>query len=263
MHSLQASATRTGCVSSCRGTLIYLPRCYKPVDQYHSYGTGKLNRSLPRSIQPSATQSQSPTETQMPEWAAPGYRGAWVSSLPKSSQAALFAAIAVFLGAGTAFTASVAGPYMSAHLPSFLQVTKTSWFPLGPIFVAAGIAHFTEKQGFVDMYPHRGAWGIWYLPGSPTFHVYWTGVAEILGGLGLMLGALPFDAIPAWLSPASAFGLFLLTIVVTPANIYMCTHNAPGPLPKDQMVPWQGHVARGFMQAVLLSALWGIATASQ
>lgn len=54
------------------------------------------------------------------------------------------------------------------------------------------------------------------------------GVAEILGGLGLTLGALPFDAVPSWLSPASALGLFLLTIVVTPANVYMYTHNAPG-----------------------------------
>lgn len=49
----------------------------------------------------------------------------------------------------------------------------------------------------------------------------WTGVAEILGGLGLCLGCLPFDAVPAWLAPASAMGLFWLTAVVTPANIYM------------------------------------------
>jgi uncharacterized membrane protein len=86
-------------------------------------------------------------------------------------------------------------------------------------------------------------------------------VAEILGGLGLMLGSLPLDAVPSWLAPVSAYGLCLLTFVVTPANVYMCTHNAPGPLPKDQLVPWQGHVVRGFMQAVLLSVLWGIATA--
>jgi uncharacterized membrane protein len=46
-------------------------------------------------------------------------------------------------------------------------------------------------------------------------------VAEILGGLGLCLGALPFDFVPSWLSPASALGLFCLTIAVTPANIYM------------------------------------------
>jgi uncharacterized membrane protein len=111
--------------------------------------------------------------------------------------------------------------------------------------------------------PRRGAWGLWYLPGSAEFHVEWTGVAEILGGLGLMIGSLPFDAVPAWLAPASAYGLCLLTAVVTPANVYMFTHNAPGPLPKDKFLPWQGHVARGFMQAVLIATLWGIATASQ
>ena len=47
------------------------------------------------------------------------------------------------------------------------------------------------------------------------------GVAEVLGGLGLCLGALPFDFVPGWLSPSCAYGLFLLTAVVTPANIYM------------------------------------------
>jgi uncharacterized membrane protein len=91
------------------------------------------------------------------------------------------------------------------------------------------------------------------------------GVAEILGGLGMMLGALPFDFIPSWLSPASAYGLFLLTICVTPANIYMYTHNAPGPVPESLApgpIPPGGHAARGLMQVLLLSTLWGIATAS-
>jgi uncharacterized membrane protein len=101
--------------------------------------------------------------------------------------------------------------------------------------------------------------------GSDKFHVQWTGVAEILGGLGMCLGALPFDFIPSWLSPASAYGLFLLTAVVTPSNIYMYTHNAPGPVPESVApgaLPWQGHLTRGFMQVLLLSTLWGIATAS-
>lgn len=32
-----------------------------------------------------------------------------------------------------------------------------------------------EEQGFKNMYPHQGAWGFWYLPGSDKFHVQWTG----------------------------------------------------------------------------------------
>lgn len=90
-------------------------------------------------------------------------------------------------------------------------------------------------------------------------------MAEILGGLGLTLGSLGLPGIPAWLAPASAYGLFALTIAVTPANIYMYTHNAPGPIPEDMVndvIPWQGHLARGAMQVLLLSTLWGIATAS-
>ncbi len=88
----------------------------------------------------------------------------------------------------------------------------------------------------------------------------------MVGGLGLCLGALPLPLVPDWLSPASALGLCLLTAVVTPANIYMYTHGAPGPLPEEVRakgpIPWQGHAARGVMQMLLLAALWGIATAS-
>ena len=56
-------------------------------------------------------------------------------------------------------------------------------------YVAAGAAHFALPKGFEDMFPHEGAWGFWYLPGTPDFHVKWTGVAEILGGLGMASAA--------------------------------------------------------------------------
>lgn len=52
----------------------------------------------------------------------------------------------------------------------------------------------------------------------------------MLGGAGMLLGAVPVEAVPDWLEPASALGLFALTWAVTPANIYMFTHNAPGGL---------------------------------
>lgn len=96
-------------------------------------------------------------------------------------------------------------------------------------------AHATGPRPCLRLLPHAAAARCCASPslllllhsGSDKFHVQWTGVAEVLGGLGLCLGALPFDFVPDWLSPASAYGLFLLTAVVTPSNIYMY---APLPL---------------------------------
>lgn len=86
--------------------------------------------------------------------------------MPEEQQRAVFIGILAAIGAGTAVSCSVLGPAVSAYLPSFLQVTRSSWFPLGPIFMAAGVAHFTEEKGFCSMYPHQGAWGLWNLPGE-------------------------------------------------------------------------------------------------
>jgi uncharacterized membrane protein len=110
----------------------------------------------------------------------------------------------------------------------------------------------------------QGAWGFWYLPGSPSFHVNWTGVAEIAGGVGCTLGALDLSVLPEWLLPASAFGLFLLTVVVSPSNMYMWTHNA-SPLTEEEQdqageVTWQFHVFRASLQVVLLATYLGLAT---
>eukprot|EP00878_Enallax_costatus_P046818 GHUV01057108.1.p1 GENE.GHUV01057108.1~~GHUV01057108.1.p1 ORF type:complete len:134 (+),score=37.90 GHUV01057108.1:114-515(+) len=99
-----------------------------------------------------------------------------------------------------------------------------------------------------------------------AFLYLYVGAAEILGGLGMCIGALPLNSIPSWLCPTSALGLFFLTAAVTPANIYMYTHNAPGPLPESAepaALPWPFHALRGVMQMVLLAVLWGIATASR
>jgi hypothetical protein len=68
-----------------------------------------------------------------------------VSSMPEDQQKAVAIGILAAIGAGTAVSCTVLGPAVSAVLPSFLQVTGKSWFPLGPIFIAAGIAHFTGR----------------------------------------------------------------------------------------------------------------------
>ena len=73
----------------------------------------------------------------------------------------------------------------------------------------------------------------------------------------------PLDA-PEWITPTAAYGMFLLTLAVTPANTYMWTHNAPGPLPENpdesmlSMAP-PAHAARGALQVLLLSVCWGLA----
>lgn len=94
-----------------------------------------------------STGSSNSSPTAANPWAQPGYLDAVVSSMPEEQQRAVVAGIALAIGAGTALTCTTLGPALSAHLPGFLQVHKDSWFPLGPIFMAAGVAHFTGQGG--------------------------------------------------------------------------------------------------------------------
>ena len=75
----------------------------------------------------------------------------------------------------------------------WVQTWRYTWPLLGAIYAIAGVTHFTVQKEYENIYPSKGAWGIWYLPGTPEFHVKWTGVAEILGGLGLLIGGA-YDA---------------------------------------------------------------------
>eukprot|EP00195_Chlamydomonas_chlamydogama_P015259 CAMPEP_0202892918 /NCGR_PEP_ID=MMETSP1392-20130828/2589_1 /ASSEMBLY_ACC=CAM_ASM_000868 /TAXON_ID=225041 /ORGANISM="Chlamydomonas chlamydogama, Strain SAG 11-48b" /LENGTH=259 /DNA_ID=CAMNT_0049577053 /DNA_START=90 /DNA_END=869 /DNA_ORIENTATION=- len=184
-----------------------------------------------------------------------------VQQLPEPLQAATFFGIYAALGLGTYVSCTSIAPSIEAALPGLMAFSRATWPLLGVTYIAAGVAHFTMHDAFASMMPKQGSWGIWYLPGSPSFHVNWTGVAEVAGGVGLLLGALPpvREALP-WLEPASAFSLLGLTLAVTPANIYMFTHNAPGPGPANVVIPPAGHAARGLLQVWLLATLWGVAT---
>mmetsp|Transcript_26994 Transcript_26994/g.43238 ORF Transcript_26994/g.43238 Transcript_26994/m.43238 type:complete len:296 (+) Transcript_26994:77-964(+) len=198
-----------------------------------------------------------------PPWSVPGYRGAQVSSLPESTQAASVFAVWAGLAGLTALACGTVGPALSDAFPEYMAWSRGTWPVLGVTYIAAGAAHFGVKQGFLDMFPHKGAWGFFNIPGSPSFHVTWTGVAEVLGGVGIASALLPLDT-PDWITPAAAWGMFLLTLAVTPANTYMWSHNAPGPLPEDAdesmaVLPWYGHLARGLLQVLLLSITWGLA----
>ncbi|GFH61960.1 hypothetical protein CTEN210_18436 [Chaetoceros tenuissimus] len=138
---------------------------------------------------------------------------------------------------------------------------------LGILYATAGIGHFTNSDAFCSIYPPVGTWGIWYLFGSAEFHVAWTGVVEILGGSGLLVGGVRSlfnmeddddGLVLKLIKPISAVMLFLLTVLVTPANIYMYTHGA---VMGADMPPLDisFHYIRFVIQVLLLSTLFVLA----
>ncbi|MBA3540989.1 MAG: DoxX family membrane protein [Deltaproteobacteria bacterium] len=78
------------------------------------------------------------------------------------------------------------------------------------VMVAAGVNHFIGTATYVAMMPAE-------LP-APLALVYLSGVAEILGGLGLILPAT--RRLAAW-------GLIALFVAVFPANLNMALNDLP------------------------------------
>ena len=188
-----------------------------------------------------------------------------ISSKDETTQKVAIAIIATSLFGGTyAFT---------QLLTSVEDILPDGWVsfclkylcpvPLGLIFSAAGAAHFTVKDAFAAIVPPQGTWGgLWNVP-SPysdklglsyaDHHTYWTGVAELGGGILLIGSGLGFVDIPVNV-PAALLGL--LVFVVTPANVYMFTHDA---VMGDEIprIPYpEGHMFRLALQCVLLSIFW-------
>jgi uncharacterized membrane protein len=166
------------------------------------------------------------------------------------------ACINLWHGPGEALTNAMLGSN------GFEKLTATI-FPLvfGFVFAVVGVLHFVAKDNFVLIVPPRGTWGgLWQAPAPfadefgvtyEEYHTYWTGIAEFLGGLWLFISGLGLTdtQVPAIL-------LFLLTICVTPANLYMFTHDAhPGDNVPRLAYP-AGHIARFVLQCGLLSNFW-------
>jgi uncharacterized membrane protein len=84
---------------------------------------------------------------------------------------------------------------------------------LAALFITAGSLHFIAPLPYVKIMPPL-------LP-APLTLVYISGVAEILGGIGLLIPAT---------RQAAAWGLVALLIAILPANIHMATAHirAPG-----------------------------------
>jgi len=180
------------------------------------------------------------------------------------TQALIVGSIFFTLGFGTyVFSSGLAAATttLGDTFPNGYPVFRSTWpISFGLIYSLAGLTHFTLSEEYENIYPPQGTWGIWYLPGSKEFHVGWTGIVELLGGLGLLVGGISSIAgISALeglaLESNCATLLFILTILITPANIYMYTHGALLPMNTPEPLPVAFHGVRLVMQIVLLGFL--------
>lgn len=114
------------------------------------------------------------------------------------------------------------------------SIKPISRYVLALLFIGAGIMHFVAPAGFVRIVPP-------YLP-APLLLVYVSGVAEIAGGLGLLIPGT--RRLAGW-------GLIALLLAVFPANIYMLQAHGAG-LPVPMWALW----LRLPLQLVLIAWVW-------
>mmetsp|Transcript_4200 Transcript_4200/g.10697 ORF Transcript_4200/g.10697 Transcript_4200/m.10697 type:complete len:270 (-) Transcript_4200:417-1226(-) len=152
--------------------------------------------------------------------------------------------------------------------PSIFQPFYTILpYVLSTAFLAAGTSHFAIEDTFVAFVPPKGSWGgLWQAPApfSETlglsyaeYHNRWSGLAEIAASISLIATTSHL----AELGPYPAMAMYLLTGAVTPANIYMYTHDPVVPRIPALPYPW-GHVGRGVLQMALLGVFFKLAVHS-
>ena len=196
-----------------------------------------------------------------------------IDEWPILSQAAVFFGVYAGLALASYPTIKVIETFSQSSVVGLekwriYMIDSTLPILMGLVYLLGGIGHFVAADAFQDIYPAMGTWGIWYLPGSAAFHVAWTGVVELLCGAGLIFSGIK-DAVGSedgeeenilinFIKPICASILFLLTILVTPANIYMFTHGA---VMGEDMAPldMSFHVTRFTVQVAFLSLLFTLA----
>jgi uncharacterized membrane protein len=119
-------------------------------------------------------------------------------------------------------------------LYSVMELMQTVLRWLAAVFlVVAGAFHFVKPELYLQIMPP-------YLP-APQVLVVISGMAEIAGGLGLLIRPLRH---------AAGWGLMALLLAVFPANIYMAQHPA-----NFHFTPWLLWTRLPF-QALLLAWVW-------
>lgn len=106
---------------------------------------------------------------------------------------------------------------------------------LGAAFIAAGALHFVRPAVYARIIPPFLPW--------PMALVYVSGVAEILGGIGVLIPAL---------RPWAGLGLVALLVAVFPANVYMAVAPERAGFGIAPVLLW----LRLALQAVLIVWVW-------
>ena len=101
-------------------------------------------------------------------------------------------------------------------------------------FLFGGVAHFSLTEAEMRIVPPAIPW--------PRAAVLISGVFELLGAVGILIPAT---------RRAAGIGLFLLTIAVTPANVYMLQHAELFNVPR-----WALIVRLPFQAVLLALILW-------
>jgi uncharacterized membrane protein len=105
---------------------------------------------------------------------------------------------------------------------------------LAALFLFAGTFHLLDAQLFLSIMPP-------WIP-QPMAGILISGVAELLGGLGLLVPVREVQRAAGW-------GLLLLLVAVFPANIYMAAaHIQVDGFPSENWMSW----ARLPLQPVLM-----------
>ena len=121
-------------------------------------------------------------------------------------------------------------------LPTESRLREAVRMLLAVLFVAAGMLHFVLPKAYEAIIPPG-------LP-SPRALVLISGIAEVAGGIGLMVS--PLRRLAAW-------GLIALLIAVFPANVYVAASPERfAHLPLPAWALW----ARLPLQFVLVTAVW-------
>ncbi len=143
---------------------------------------------------------------------------------------------------GSVYPAAAASPRPSRYGPSVLSSTRSrrrsriSRGVLAAFFVGAGVLHFVKPEPYESIMPPQ-------LP-FPRELIYGSGVAEILGGLGVLSSRL---------RPWAGLWLIGLLIAVFPANVYhaFAADEIPG-----NPAPLAVLIARLPLQALLIAWVW-------